>query len=61
MEVTQDYQILKKIGKGSFGTVVEAKCRQTGITVAIKCIEGFAEYDYDCVKLVREIQIMKQI
>lgn len=54
-EVTQDYQILKKIGKGSFGTVVEARCRHTGVIVAIKCVEGFAQYDYDCVKLVREI------
>jgi serine/threonine protein kinase len=59
MEVTKDYNIIKKIGKGSFGTVVEAQCRQTGLTVAIKCIEGFSKYDYDCVKLVREIQIMK--
>lgn len=61
IEVSKDYSIVKKIGKGSFGIVVEAKCRTTGTSVAIKMIKDFAQYDYECVKLIREIQIMKQI
>ena len=29
--------------------------------MAIKHVKGFRKHDYDCVKLVREIQIMKRL
>ena len=29
--------------------------------VAIKHLTDFAQYDYDCLKLLREIQLLKQI
>ena len=53
--ILEDYEILTKIGQGSFGIVVEAKCRSSGLIVAIKCVQDFDEYEYDCVKLLREI------
>ena len=34
-----DYTILREIGKGTFGTVVQAKCKNTQEMVAIKIVE----------------------
>ena len=36
-------------------------CRASNQTVAIKMIEGFAHYDYELIKLLREIQILKAL
>ena len=33
-----EYTLLRKIGKGTFGTVFEAKCKNTEETVAIKTV-----------------------
>lgn len=57
-EVMPLYTIERRLGAGTYGTVVGAKCRQSGQQVAIKHIKDFSLYDYDCCKLIREIQIM---
>lgn len=49
--MTQYYELGKLIGAGSFGTVYEAKCRQTGKQVAVKTINKkftgqFLEYHF---------------
>ena len=49
------------MGEGSYGTVIKGFCRNSGVQVAIKLIKNFTRYDYDCVKLVREIQLMKSL
>ena len=54
-EVMPLYTLDKKIGSGTYGTVVGAKCKQSGQPVAIKHIKDFSLYDYDCCKLIREI------
>lgn len=36
-------------------------CKSTGQHVAIKYIHGFSQWDYDCVKVIREIQILRKL
>ena len=60
-EVMKNYSILEKVGEGSYGQVFKAQCVFTDQIVAIKHVKGFRKHDYDCVKLVREIQIMKRL
>jgi mitogen-activated protein kinase 1/3 len=57
-EVLPYYNLDKKLGAGTYGTVVGATCKSSGQCVAIKHIKDFSLYDYDCCKLIREIQIM---
>jgi serine/threonine protein kinase len=51
------YLIEHKIGTGSYGHVYAAKCKKTGVKVAIKHIQNFSKYEYDSCKIVREIKI----
>ena len=61
LTVARDYDIQEVVGSGSFGQVVKAQCRSLGVTVAIKHLTDFIQYDYDCLKILREIQLLKQI
>ena len=45
--ISEDYQLLSKLGKGSYGTVVKARCRTTNRIVAIKQIYT-TPYDPRC-------------
>ena len=58
-EVTHLYKLVNLIGEGSYGTVVKGHCRSTDTPVAIKLVHNFTKFEYDCVKLIREVQIMK--
>ena len=57
----KQYDLQEKVGSGSFGQVVKGVCRDTGVQVAIKLIDDFSKYEYDCVKVVREIKILRGI
>ena len=61
LHVMDQYQIMQEIGQGSFGSVIKANCKSTGQDVAIKLIKDFQKYDYDCCKVIREIQIMTNL
>ena len=50
-----DYEFIKLIGVGSYGEVVHAKHRASGKEVAIKKVNGFRKYEYEMVKVLREI------
>lgn len=41
--------------------MIKANCKSTGQDVAIKLIKDFQKYDYDCCKVIREIQIMTNL
>lgn len=60
-EVTGLYKLVSFVGEGSYGIVIKGHCRRTETPVAIKLIQNFTKYDYDCVKLIREIQLMRQL
>ena len=49
------------LGKGSYGTVSKAKCKATGRIVALKILENICKSEYDTIKLVREIQLMRRL
>ena len=60
-DVLENYKPIKKVGEGSYGKVYRAVCKSTLKNVAIKHINDFADHDYGLVKLLREIQIMRQL
>ena len=53
--------MIEVLGKGSYGLVSKATCKKTGRTVAIKLMENQTSTEYDSIKLLREIQLMKQL
>lgn len=59
--VQHKYKILQLLGHGSFGMVMLAKCLSTKQKVAIKLITDAYKSTYNFKKVMREIQIMKQL
>lgn len=47
------------VGRGTFGQVVEAKHRASGKIVAIKLIEKIFEDEYESMKVIREVQLLR--
>lgn len=61
LHLKQDYKLVKFLGEGSFGQVKLGQCRNTKKMVAIKLIKDFADCEYNCIKVAREIQLMRHI
>ena len=59
--ITQKYEIFDVIGKGTFGFVTQGKCLTTKKPVALKVMINQVKSDYDCIRLIREIQIMRKL
>jgi serine/threonine protein kinase len=49
------------LGKGSFGTVLKARNRNTGLKVAIKLIKNIDKSPYSLRKLIREIILLRKL
>jgi len=49
------YKIIEVIGKGSYGCVSKAKCKETGRMVALKVMKNQTLTEYELIKLLREI------
>ena len=60
-EVTHLYKLQSWAGEGAYGTVIKGYCRLSGTPVAIKLVQKFTKWEYDCVKIIREIQILKAL
>jgi serine/threonine protein kinase len=50
---------MQVIGKGSYGCVSKAKCLETGTIVALKVMQNKNSTEYEFIKLLREIKIMR--
>ena len=59
--IKKNYKLLEELGKGSFGTVIKAKHRETGQKVAIKMIKEIDKSTYALRKLLREIIILRKL
>jgi len=57
--ISQKYKIVQVIGKGSYGCVSKAKCLETGVIVALKVMQNKSSTEYEFIKLLREIKIMR--
>ena len=55
------YEFRELLGRGSYGTVSKGLCKATGQTVALKVMVNQTKTEYDCIKVLREIQLMKRV
>ena len=59
--ITKRYRVIEVIGKGSYGCVSKAMCKETGRMVALKVMKNQSLTEYELIKLLREIQLMKKL
>ena len=60
-EVHQKYIVGDLVGEGAYGKVFDGVCKRDQQRVAIKLIEDFSSHEYSCVKVLREISILKHL
>jgi mitogen-activated protein kinase 1/3 len=58
-DIGPDYQLLKKIGSGTYSTVWEARHKPTGTKVALKKEENIFDDLIDCKRVLREIKLLR--
>jgi len=54
-KIDEKYLFESVVGKGSYGCVFKAKCKQTSREVALKLMINQADTEYDAIKVLREI------
>ena len=59
--INKKYEVVEVIGNGSYGCVSQGKCKTTGRTVALKIMKSEAVMEYEIIKLLREVQIMRRL
>lgn len=59
--VGERYQLVRMLGRGSYGEVAQAKDMLTQELVAIKRITSAFEQEVDAVRLYREIHILRNL
>jgi mitogen-activated protein kinase 1/3 len=55
------YEVIKNIGKGSYGSVAECYDKKKEITVAAKQLKGLFEDLVDCKRILREMAILTRL
>ena len=58
-DVGPEYELLKKIGSGTYSTVWEARHKATGTKVAIKKEDNIFDDLVDCKRVLREIKLLR--
>lgn len=59
--VGPDYEIVKQVGSGSYGFVVEAIHKPTGKKVAIKRLTRMFDDLVDCKRILREVSLLRRM
>jgi len=60
-EVGKEYDLVKVVGKGSYGSVAEAIQKSSGKKVAIKKMDGIFDDLTDCKRILREIKLLRML
>lgn len=60
-EVGPNYEIVKQVGSGSYGYVVQAIQKSTGKKVAIKRLNKIFEDVIDCKRILREVVLLRNL
>jgi mitogen-activated protein kinase 1/3 len=60
-KVGDDYQLIKIIGQGSYGSVAESVHVPSGRKVAIKRMDDLFGDEEDCKKMIREMQLLRNL
>ena len=60
-EIKKKYELIAVIGKGEYGCVSKAKCLTTGELVALKIVENHDNTEYDIIKVIREISLLRRL
>jgi mitogen-activated protein kinase 1/3 len=60
-EVGTNYEIIKQIGSGSYGYVVEATQKSSGKKVAIKRLNKIFDDVVDCKRILREVALLRNL
>lgn len=53
--IQRKYEIIEMVGNGSYGTVMKAKDKVTGVQVALKVMKSQPKMEYEIIKLLREL------
>jgi len=60
-EVGDNYEVVKQVGSGSYGYVVQAIQKSTGKKVAIKRLNKIFEDVIDCKRILREVTLLRHL
>jgi mitogen-activated protein kinase 1/3 len=60
-EVGTNYEVVKQVGSGSYGYVVQAIQKSTGKKVAIKRLNKIFDDVIDCKRILREVALLRQL
>ena len=58
-QLKSEYKLVRIIGQGTFGTVVQAKHRKSGLECGIKLIKTPLKTQIECRNIVRELSILR--
>lgn len=60
-DVGSDFEIVKLLGSGSYGSVCEATHKPSKTTVAIKKVLNLFEDNIDCKRVLREVHLLRRL
>ena len=60
-KIDEKYEFEAVVGKGSYGCVFKGVCKQTCREVALKIMVNQTDTEYDAIKVLREISLLKKL